>query len=127
MSLPELEQINERLQRIEELLVASKSVLNIREAAILTGLSTSHLYKLTSTGGIPCYKPSGKGLYFNREELESWLLRGRKATSEEVETAACTCWVPEEYMPMRSYAYFQAYCFMKANWKPYLRQIGYEH
>jgi hypothetical protein len=37
------------------------------------------------------------------------------------------CWVPEEYMPMRSYAYLQAYCFMKANWKPYLRQIGYEH
>lgn len=35
------------------------------------------------------------------------------------------CWVPEEYIPMRSYAYFQAYSFMKANWKPYLRQIGH--
>ena len=36
-----------------------------------------------------------------------------------------TCWVPEDCIPMRSYAYFQAYCFMKANWKPYLRQIGH--
>ncbi len=90
MGLPELEQINDRLQRIEGLLVANKSVLNMREASILTGLSISHLYKLTSTGGIPCYKPGGKGIYFNREELEAWLLRGRKATAEEIETAACT-------------------------------------
>lgn len=90
MGLPELDQINEWLQRIEGLLVANKSILNMREASIFTGLSISHLYKLTSTGGIPCYKPGGKGLYFNREELEAWLLRGRKATAEEIETAACT-------------------------------------
>ncbi len=90
MGLPELEQINERLQRIEGLLVANKSVLNMREAAILTGLSISHLYKLTSTGGIPCYKPTGKAIYFNREELEAWMLRGRKMTVEEIDAAACS-------------------------------------
>lgn len=55
----------------------------MREAAILTGLSLSHLYKLTSTNGIPCYKPTGKAIYFNREELEAWMLRGRKATAED--------------------------------------------
>ncbi|NTU68655.1 MAG: helix-turn-helix domain-containing protein [Chlorobiaceae bacterium] len=88
MGLPELEQINDRLQRIEGLLVANKSVLNMREAAILTGLSISHLYKLTSTGGIPCFKPTGKAIYFNREELEGWMMRGRKATSEDIEGAA---------------------------------------
>jgi len=90
MGLPELEQINGRLERIEGLLVANKSVLNMREASILTGLSISHLYKLTSTGGIPCFKPTGKAIYFNREELEAWLMRGRKATAEEIEAAACT-------------------------------------
>jgi len=90
MSLPELEQMNERLERIEGLLAANKMVLTMREAAILTGLSLSHLYKLTSTGGIPCYRPAGKHLYFNREELEAWLMRGRKATAEEIEAAACT-------------------------------------
>jgi len=90
MGLPELEQINGRLERIEGLLVANKSVLNMREASILTGLSISHLYKLTSTNGIPCFKPTGKAIYFNREELEAWLMRGRKATAEEIEAAACT-------------------------------------
>ena len=90
MGLPELDQINDRLKRIESLLVTNKTVLNMREASILTGISLSHLYKLTCTGGIPCYKPTGKAIYFNREELEAWLQRGRKATAEEIETAACT-------------------------------------
>ncbi|TNJ37404.1 helix-turn-helix transcriptional regulator [Prosthecochloris vibrioformis] len=90
MSLPELDQMNERLKRIEGLLVANKTVLTMREAAILTGLSLSHLYKLSSTGGIPCYRPTGKHLYFNREELENWLMRGRKATNEEIEAEAET-------------------------------------
>ncbi len=90
MSLPELDQMNERLERIEGLLVANKTVLTMREAAILTGLSLSHLYKLTSTNGIPHYKPTGKAIYFNREELEGWMLRGRKPTAEEVGAAACT-------------------------------------
>jgi len=84
----EFEHIEERLQRIEDLLVTGKNVLNMREAAILTGLSLSHLYKLTSTNGIPHYKPTGKAIYFNREELENWLLRGRKATAEETDAAA---------------------------------------
>lgn len=90
MGLLELDHINERLQRIEGLLVANKSVLNMREAAIFTGLSISHLYKLTSTGGIPCYKPTGKAIYFNRHELEDWLQRNRKATSEEIDAEACS-------------------------------------
>lgn len=88
MPSPELEQINERLRRIEELLLNNKRVLNMREAVAFTGISLSHLYKLTSTGGIPCYKPTGRAIYFNREELEAWMLRGRKATTEEIDRAA---------------------------------------
>jgi excisionase family DNA binding protein len=90
MGHEEYKQLDDRLQRIENLLVLNKTVLNMHEAALLTGLSLSYLYKQTSTGGVPCYKPTGKAIYFNREELEAWLLRGRKATAEEIETAACT-------------------------------------
>ena len=90
MEREEYEKLQDRLQRIENLLVLNKTVLNMHEASLLTGLSMSHLYKLTSTNGVPCYKPSGKGIYFNREELEAWLQRGRKPTAEEIEAAACT-------------------------------------
>jgi len=90
MGHEEYEQLHDRLKRIENLLVLNKTVLNMHEAALLTGLSLSHLYKLTSTNGIPHYKPTGKAIYFDRPELEAWLLRGRKATAEEIETAACT-------------------------------------
>lgn len=91
MGIHDLDQINERLQRIESLLVLNKTVLNMKEAALLTGLSLSHLYKLTCTpGAIPCYKPTGKAIYFNREELEQWLQRGKKLTTEEIETEAAT-------------------------------------
>jgi len=58
--------------------------------AAYTGLSKSYLYKLTSTGGIPCYKPQGKHIYFSKQEIDKWLLKNRKATIEEIENQAVT-------------------------------------
>lgn len=84
----EIIEINERLAKIEALLLSNKSVLNFDELAVYTGLSKSHLYKLTSSGGIPCYKPNGKHIYFNKQEIDEWLLQNRKATKEEIETLA---------------------------------------
>ena len=84
----EITEINERLANIEALLLTNKSVLNFDELAVYTGLSKSHLYKLSSSGGIPCYKPNGKHIYFNKQEIDEWLLQNRKATKEEIETLA---------------------------------------
>ncbi len=85
-----LQRIDERLANIEAMLLSTKTVLTFDEAAIYTGISKSYLYKLTSTGGIPCYKPNGKVLYFNRTELDGWMMQNRKATSDELETRANT-------------------------------------
>ena len=82
--------IVERLANIESLLLSSKVVLTFNEVAIYTGLSKSYLYKLTATGGIPCYKPSGKVLYFNKTELDEWMMQNRKVPSSELETKANT-------------------------------------
>jgi len=83
-------EINERLSNIEALLLAQKTVLNFNEVAAYTGLSKSYLYKLTSTGGIPCYKPQGKQVYFSKQEIDNWLLQNRKATNDELESQAAT-------------------------------------
>jgi excisionase family DNA binding protein len=77
-----------QLDRIERAAIAQKNVLTFNEAAEFTGLSKSTLYKLTSTGGIPCYAPGGKKLYFNRVELEHWLLRNKKDTGSNIEKEA---------------------------------------
>ena len=86
------EVIFQKLDRIEKMLtehnMLKKEVLNFNEAAIYLEVSHSHLYKLTSTGKIPVYKPNGKKLYFNREELNVWLLSNRQASTAEIEGEA---------------------------------------
>jgi len=82
-------QILEKLESIEKMLIEQnmlkKEVLNFNEAAVYIEVSHSHLYKLTSTGTIPVYKPNGKKLYFNRKELDTWLLSNKQLTVEEIE------------------------------------------
>ena len=85
-----LQSIDDRLRTIETLLLSQKTVLNFDEVATYTGLSKSYLYKLTSSGGIPCFKPQGKHIYFSKQEIDQWLLQNRKATNDEIERQAST-------------------------------------
>lgn len=74
-----------KLERIEQnTLLAAKQVLTFDDVAILTGLSKSTLYKLTSQGKIPHYKPSGKMVYFDRKELEKWLRQNSNITTNPI-------------------------------------------
>jgi len=68
-------QLENRLIRIEQLLMANKEVLTLEEACQYNGISRSYMYKLTSSEKIPYYKPRGKLIYFEREKLNSWLLK----------------------------------------------------
>jgi len=87
-----MEEILRRLEIIEKHVldqnIILKNVLSFNEASHYLELSQSHLYKLTSTGNIPHYKPNGKKIYFNREELDQWLLRNRNTTQEEIDKQA---------------------------------------
>jgi len=80
-----LTEIRELKKLIFEQNMLQKEVLNFNEAAVYLEVSHSHLYKLTSTGTIPAYKPNGKKLYFNREELNRWLLSNRQASVSDIE------------------------------------------
>ena len=83
-----METLEQRLSTIEHSVqmagLATKEVLTFNEAAKFTGLSKSYLYKLTSGQKIPHYKPAGKMCYFNRDELQSWLLQNRVSTTDEI-------------------------------------------
>ena len=81
-------EVKQQLAIILSLLLGQKKALNLEQTATYTGFSKSHLYKLTSTGGIPCYKPQGKHIYFDKDELDNWLLQNKKATNEEIQAQA---------------------------------------
>ena len=80
-----IEELAIKIESIEKLLLTQKNVLNFSEVKLYTNLSESYLYELTSSGGIPCYKPNGKQLYFKKQEIEEWLLSNRKATNIELD------------------------------------------
>ena len=80
--------IIDQLNRIERnSLLAAKNVLNMDDAVLITGVSKSFLYSLTSKALIPHYKQANK-VYFDRAELEAWLKENRIATNSEIEQAA---------------------------------------
>ncbi len=76
-----MEFIQNELKEIKELLkkqtLQQKEILTIEEASEFLGLSTSRLYKMTSNKEIPHYKPGGKKIYLNLQELEQWILNSR--------------------------------------------------
>ena len=83
------QEIIQRLDRIEKRLEGTnEKPLNFEEAAKYLDISKSHLYKLTSKGRIPHYKPEGKKLYFERSALDAWLLRNPVHSKEQVSQKA---------------------------------------
>lgn len=61
-----------------------KEMWTMNELCRATGFSKSYAYKLTSTRAIPHYKPCGKMVFFNRQEIEAWLQRNRVSTAAEI-------------------------------------------
>lgn len=55
----------------------SKELLSLKEAAEFLGITKSTLYKKTHRKEIPFYKPTGKLIYFLRQDLLNWALRNR--------------------------------------------------
>lgn len=75
-----VEDLLERLSMLENNIYTTKKVLTFSEACVYMGVSESLLYKLTAAQEVPHYKPRGKMLYFNKEELDQWLLQNNIPT-----------------------------------------------
>jgi len=81
-------QLDERLNRIEKLLIASKRVLSFDEACQYSNYSSSYMYKLTSGKIVPHSKPNGKAIFFDKDKLEAWLLQNPQKSIDEIEQEA---------------------------------------
>jgi len=73
---------------LNDMPITEKEVLTSTEAARYMGVSLSQLYKLTMNRVIPHYKPNGKMCYFNRRELEAWLMSNPVGTDSDLEQQA---------------------------------------
>ena len=71
--LGDIEDLHERMEQMEEHMFAAKEILTVKEAKEFLGISESQLYKLTRTLTIPHYKPSGKTIFFSRQEIIDWV------------------------------------------------------
>ena len=81
--------IMQQLERIKSYtLLAAKNVLGIDDMVALTGLSKSYIYKLTCRKEIPYYKPNGKLIYFDRQDVEGWMKQNRVISTVEAEQKA---------------------------------------
>lgn len=85
-----MNEILKRLDRLETLtLLGAKTVLNLDDVVLLTGLSKSTLYKKTANRELPYYRANGgKQIFFKKEELEDWLTKDRVSSQNEDEQRA---------------------------------------
>lgn len=81
---------NEMMSELMEVLTAAtKQVLTVKEAAMLTGMSERTIYKYCNERRFPHYKSAGgKMTYFKRSEVEEWMCHTRVATIEEIKDDA---------------------------------------
>ena len=76
--------LENRVSKLEQSIFIVKSILSFDEASNFLNLSKSYLYKLTSSGQIPHYKPQGKMLYFEKSELENWLRQNPIRSNQQI-------------------------------------------
>lgn len=82
-------EIKEQLDRIEQYsLIAAKNVLNIKEAAIILGMTVQGVRENVRKHILPFYKPNINLLYFKKSELEDWMMQNRSKSMAEIESEA---------------------------------------
>ncbi|WP_121965610.1 AlpA family transcriptional regulator [Myroides sp. N17-2] len=69
-------------------LIQQKEMINVQELSDYIGMSTSSIYKLVYNNVIPFYKPNGKILYFDREEINTWLRQNKSQSISQIEQQA---------------------------------------
>ncbi len=70
--------ILQKLSTIEDLLKRKDDKpLTFKDACTYLGYAPSYLYKLTYKNIVPHYKPTGKIIFFSKNELDEWIFKSR--------------------------------------------------
>jgi len=81
--------IFERLDQLERLIVGlNKTIFNVEDLINYTGYKRSYIYKLVHNNVIPFSKPNGKTLFFEKSEIDTWLLQNKSQSISQIEDKA---------------------------------------
>lgn len=79
-------EILQELREIKQLLALNKKMWTLEDFCSFTGLSKQYAYHLTSTGKVKFYRPFGKVIYFDAEEVIEFLKQNQSANPEGLKT-----------------------------------------
>lgn len=65
-----------------------KEILSVKEACLYMDISKSYLYKLTHGRILPYSCPNGKKIYFQKDNLNEWMLGNHQASKQEIKQKA---------------------------------------
>lgn len=81
--------IIEKLNNLESLIVSStKQILTVENLINYSGFSRSYIYKLVHKNVIPYSKPNGKVLFFQKSEIDTFLLKNKSKSVSQIEQEA---------------------------------------
>ncbi len=79
-------QILRELQEIRRLLSLQKEVLTLEEFCAYAGISKHQAYHLTSRKAVKSYRPFGKMLYFQKDDVIDFLLQNPSTNQRQIST-----------------------------------------
>jgi hypothetical protein len=77
-------QLLQELQEIRRLLSLQKEVLTLEEFCTYAGISKHQAYHLTSKQAIKSYRPFGKMLYFQKDDVIDFLLQNPNKSQKQI-------------------------------------------
>ncbi len=79
-------EVLQELKQIKTLLQLQKKVLTLTEFCAYTGLSKAYAYRLVASGKIKYYRPQGKQLYFDIEDVIDFLKQNGSQTKASLKS-----------------------------------------
>jgi excisionase family DNA binding protein len=65
-----------------------RTIMRVQDAAAFLGYSIQYLYKLVEARKITVYKPTGRYIFFKREDLEKFIECGKIPANNELQKGA---------------------------------------
>ena len=81
-------EIIKELNEIKQLLISNKKILTLNELVTYTGYKKSYIYRLTHSNKIPYSRPSGGMIFFDKDQIDSWLMSNHQELIEWTQSSS---------------------------------------